>query len=212
MQIYEYGDKTERNILIQPVDRRELTTIEKEVALIKEYSRIDFCLVAFVVEDWNKELSPWYAPAVFGKEDFGDGARNTLSEILQYTNDNEKNYYLGGYSLAGLFALWSAYQTDKFSGIAAVSPSVWFPNFIDYMRVHEPQANSIYLSLGDKEEKTRNPVMQTVRDNIRRQYELLQGDASVKECTFEMNQGNHFREPDIRTAKGFARLLKEVKK
>lgn len=28
MQIYEYGDKAASNILIQPVDRRELTTIE----------------------------------------------------------------------------------------------------------------------------------------------------------------------------------------
>ena len=205
MQIYEYGDKTERNILIQPVDRRELTTIEKEVALIKEYSRIDFCLVAFVVEDWNKELSPWYAPAVFGKEDFGDGARNTLSEILQYTNDNEKNYYLGGYSLAGLFALWSAYQTDKFSGIAAVSPSVWFPNFIDYMRVHEPQANSIYLSLGDKEEKTKNPTMSQVGNAIREGYEKLKDDHI--NCTLEWNQGNHFKEPELRTAKGFSWLL-----
>ena len=69
----------------------------------------------------------------------------------------------------------------------------------------------MYLSLGDKEEKTRNPVMRTVGDNIRRQYKILQGDAYVKECTLEMNQGNHFKDPDIRTAKGFAWLLKEVK-
>lgn len=205
MQIYEYGDKNARNILIQPVDRRELTTIEKEVALIKEYSRIDFCLVAFVVEDWSKELSPWNAPAVFGKEDFGDGARNTLSEILQYTNDTEKNYYLGGYSLAGLFALWSAYQTDRFSGIAAVSPSVWFPNFIDYMREHEPQSNNIYLSLGDKEEKTKNPTMSQVGNAIRKGYEILQEKNRL--CTLEWNQGNHFKEPELRMAKGFAWLL-----
>lgn len=205
MQIYEYGDKNARNILIQPVDRSELTTIEKEVALIKEYSRIDFCLVAFVVEDWSKELSPWNAPAVFGKEDFGDGARNTLSEILQYTNDTEKNYYLGGYSLAGLFALWSAYQTDRFSGIAAVSPSVWFPNFIDYMREHEPQSNNIYLSLGDKEEKTKNPTMSQVGNAIRKGYEILQEKNRL--CTLEWNQGNHFKEPELRMAKGFAWLL-----
>ena len=205
MQIYEYSNKNARNILIQPVDRRELTTIEKEVALIKEYSRIDFCLAAFVVEDWSKELSPWNAPAVFGKEDFRDGARNTLSEILQYTNDTEKNYYLGGYSLAGLFALWSAYQTDRFSGIAAVSPSVWFPKFIDYMRVHEPQANSIYLSLGDKEEKTKNPTMSQVGNAIRKGYGILQEKNRL--CTLEWNQGNHFKEPELRMAKGFAWLL-----
>jgi len=65
----------------------------------------------------------------------------------------------------------------------------------------------VYLSLGDKEEKTRNPVMRTVGDNIRRQHELLQADPSCEKCILEMNQGNHFKEPDIRTAKGFAWLL-----
>ena len=36
---------------------------------------------------------------------------------------------LGGYSLAGLFALWSAYQEScavKFAAAAGMSPSVWF--------------------------------------------------------------------------------------
>jgi hypothetical protein len=66
----------------------------------------------------------------------------------------------------------------------------------------------VYLSLGDKEEKTRNPVMRTVGDCLRRQYELLSAEPQV-ECTLEMNQGNHFKEADIRTAKGFAWLLKE---
>lgn len=34
-------------------------------------------------------------------------------------------------------------------------------------------AKNIYLSMGLKEEKTRNRVMATVGDNIRRQYEPL---------------------------------------
>ena len=60
---------------------------------------------------------------------------------------------------------------------------------------------SIYLSLGKKEEKTRNKIMAAVGDNIRRQYDTLkQLDLDV---TLEWNEGNHFTEPEIRTAKGF---------
>ena len=51
--------------------------------------------------------------------------------------------------------------------------------------------------------------MKTVGDNIRRQLELLQEDANCETSTLEMNQGNHFREPDKRTAKGFAWLIRE---
>ena len=79
----------------------------------------------------------------------------------------------GGYSLAGLFSLWAAYQTDVFSGIAAASPSVWFPGFIEYMKEHEIKSETVYLSLGDREEKTRNSVMSQVGNCIRMGYESI---------------------------------------
>jgi hypothetical protein len=51
--------------------------------------------------------------------------------------------------------------------------------------------------------------MKTVGDNINRQHEILREDSGCSECILEMNQGNHFKEPDLRTAKGFAWLLKK---
>ena len=102
----------------------------------------------------------------------------------------------------------SAYQTDVFSGVAAASPSVWFPGFLDYMKEHALQAGSVYLSLGDREEKTRNPVMSTVGNCIREAYEML-GSAGVN-CVLEWNKGNHFREPDLRTAKAFAWVMQNA--
>ena len=48
----------------------------------------------------------------------------TLRAILPLCADGAKTYHIGGYSLAGLFALWAAYRTDAFSGTAAASPSV----------------------------------------------------------------------------------------
>lgn len=59
--------------------------------------------------------------------------------------------------MVGLFSLWAAYQTDAFAGVAAASPSIWFPDFLQYMKEHDIRTESVYLSLGDREEKTRNP-------------------------------------------------------
>ena len=78
--------------------------------------------------------------------------------------------------MAGLFALWAAGQTDRFSGVAAVSPSVWFPGFLEEMKSRRVQSDCIYLSLGDKEEKTRNPVMAQVGDCIRDGFAWLKED------------------------------------
>jgi predicted alpha/beta superfamily hydrolase len=211
--IYEYGSGD--RLLIQPVDDHDLEVLDNEAAMISELScGAGFKLAAFRVNDWNTDLSPWEAPPVFGNEGFGNGAEDTLSYVidelipaLSMTPATKK--YIGGYSLAGFFSLWAAYQTDLFSGIAAASPSVWFPGWIEYAGSHSVSTPLVYLSLGDKEPKTRNAVMKTVGDNINRQLEILREDSGCTECILEMNQGNHFKEPDLRTAKGFAWLLKK---
>ena len=143
----------------------------------------------------------------YAQADSQTDTQNDTQGNTQTNKQAEVKIYLGGYSLAGFFSLWAAYQTDRFAGVAAVSPSVWFPGWMDFAREHSIRAQRVYLSLGDKEERTRNPVMRTVGDNIRSQLELLESDAGCTACTLEMNQGNHFREPDLRTAKGFAWLL-----
>ena len=91
------------------------------------------------------------------------------------------------------------------TGVAAASPSVWFPGFADYMEEHAIKCRRVYLSLGDREEKVRNPVMAAVGENIRGAYDCLAGQGV--ECVLEWNKGNHFKEPDIRTAKAFAWLI-----
>ena len=195
--------------LIQPVDERDSELLNKEVEEIKSLTDKPFLFVAFWIEDWNKELSPWEAPAVFGKDNFGSGANKTLSYITKSIIPFIKNeysgitdFYLGGYSLAGLFSLWSGYQTDSFKGVAGVSPSVWFPGWDSFIKSNEMKAARTFLSLGDREEKTRNKVMATVGDRIKMQYDNLYND-----CVLEWNSGNHFADPDKRTAKGFAWLI-----
>ena len=209
-----YENSEAEALLIQAVDEHDLEALDREVRIIKELTDTPFTLAAFLIEDWNRELSPWEAPAVFGKESFGDRAAETLSfitgSLLRSLNGTgNKHCYIGGYSLSGLFALWAAYQTDLFRGAAAVSPSVWFPGWDRFMESQTILSTEVYLSLGDKEEKTKNKVMSAVGNNIRRQYELLLGTDTVTRCKLEWNPGNHFAEPDRRTAKGFAWLLND---
>jgi predicted alpha/beta superfamily hydrolase len=209
--IYECGSPDA--LLIQPVDDHDIEVLDSEVSeIVKLSGEAGFTLAAFKVNDWNNDLSPWKAPAVFGDHGFAGNAESTLEFIInelipELTNGRSMQIYIGGYSLAAFFALWSAYRTEILSGVAAASPSVWFPGWIEYAEENPIRTDKVYLSLGDKEEKTRNPVMKTVGNNIRRQHELLRSGSVCIDCILEMNQGNHFKEPDIRTAKGFAWLL-----
>ena len=204
-----YQDETAKHLLIQPIDEHDLEVLDQEVEAVKALSDKPFSLVAFMIKDWNQELTPWAAPPVFGKTPFGDGAEKTLefitNQLLPEVQENIPHLILGGYSLAGLFALWAGYQTDKFEGIAAASPSVWYPQWIDFASVNKPLAKSVYLSLGDKEEKAKNPIMAQVGNAIRNQHELL--TEQEINTILEWNAGNHFVDSDKRMAKGFAWLL-----
>lgn len=193
------------NILVQPADLHDISYLEKEIEQIKALTEKDFRLIAFAVDDWNRDLSPSKAPAAFGDAEFGGEAQKTLDHILNEIKDTKGVFYIGGYSLAGLFALWAVYRTDIFTGVAAASPSVWFPGFTDYIQTTEIQAEKVYLSLGDREPKTKNPVLATVGEKIKKTYSLL-----VKHnvsCILEWNSGNHFADADLRTARAFAWLL-----
>ena len=207
-----YLNEDTEYILIQPVDENDISVLDNEVKYIEENTDRNFSLVAFKIEDWNSELTPWEIPLLRGKGNFGDGAAGTLEFIkndlipalLEYINieNKEIKYILGGYSLAGLFSLWSGYQTDIFEGIAAVSPSVWYKKWIEYVETEKTLSEKIYLSLGDTEEKTKHQILSKIGDNIRKQYEILEKSENVK-TVLEWNEGNHFKNPDIRTAKGF---------
>lgn len=207
-----YLNEDTEYILIQPVDENDISVLDNEVKHIEENTDRNFSLVAFKIEDWNSELTPWEMPLLRGKGNFGDGATRTLefikNELIpalsEYTNTENKEikYILGGYSLAGLFSLWSGYQTDIFEGIAAVSPSVWYKKWIEYVETEKTLSEKIYLSLGDTEEKTKHQILSKIGDNIRKQHEILENSGNVK-TVLEWNEGNHFKNPDIRAAKGF---------
>ena len=210
-----YGEANAEYLLLQMTGEHELQSMDYEVAAIAQSSQ-NFLFAAIPVGSWNDALSPWEAPAVWGKESFGGDAADTLHFLTEQVIPTLKQRFalpenvriiLGGYSLAGLFALWASTQTDLFYGVAAASPSVWFPDWMEFEQQRPIQTQHIYLSLGDKEERTKNIVMAVVGDNIRTLHSQL--IARGADCTLEWNSGGHFKDADLRTAKAFQWAMEE---
>ena len=210
------ADEQPEVLLVEAIDARELDGLDAELSAIKDGCKHRFAYVALIVEDWNNELAPWTAAPVFGKVPFGDGARNTLEIIKDGVIHEMRHRFgslkgadviIGGYSLAGLFALWCCYECDLFTGVAAASPSVWYPEWMRYIGSHNPNAKRIYLSLGDAEAKTKNETMATVEQNIRAMSDMIKELPGV-ESTLIFNPGGHFKDPALRTAQAFIWALR----
>ena len=242
-----YGEAHAEYLLLQMTGEHELQSMDGEVAAIAQ-SAHHFLFAAIPVESWNDELSPWEAPAVWGKESFGGNAADTLCFLTeqvipalkqQFALPGNVRIVLGGYSLAGLFALWASTQTALFSGVAAASPSVWFPGWMKFEQQHPIQAQCIYLSLGDREERTRNSRLRSNEvpsGDFKRQDGLASARwrgltptsstmAAVgeniralhrelakrrKSCVLEWNCGGHFKDADLRTAKAFGWVMEDM--
>ena len=213
-----YGTDCAEYLLLQMTDEHELQHMDNEISAIAQGSAHSFLFAAVPVKNWNDELSPWKSPAVWGKESFGGNAAGTLRFLTEQVIPTLKQQFalpenvriiLGGYSLAGLFALWASTQTALFSGVAAASPSVWFPGWMEFEQQHPIQAQHIYLSLGDKEERTKNAVMAAVGDNIRTLYSRLTEHST--DCMLEWNSGGHFKDADLRTARAFRWVMEDMR-
>ena len=57
-----------------------------------------------------------------------------------------------------------------------------------------------YFSLGGKEARTPNRLLRTVEDDTRQIQRIFADRGSIS--AFEMNPGNHFKDPALRVAKG----------
>lgn len=189
---------------------------EKVWNLLRESGCPPFVLAAIRIEDWEETLSPWPAKKVFkGSSDFGAGADQYLRElsgeiipeIRKSAGCVEGPCFIAGYSFAGLFALYSLYRSDAFERAASVSGSLWFPGFSDFAASHEMQRKPerLYLSIGDKEGHSRNEVLRSVVEKTEFLSNVYQ-QRGIR-CTFELNSGNHFQEPEMRLAKGIRWLL-----
>lgn len=212
-----YGNADAEYLLLQMADEHDLAGMAQEVETIRQQTAQSFLLAAIPVENWNDDLSPWPAPPVWGKQGFGGRAEDTFAWLKQTVPilrqqcsiQEDCKIILGGYSLAGLFALWAATQPNELCGVVAASPSVWFPGWPEYEAAHPIQTQRVYLSLGDREEHTKNQTMAAVGNNIRTLHSTLTQRGI--DCTLEWNAGGHFKDPDLRTAKAFAWCMENNK-
>ena len=175
-----------------------------------------FTLVAISDLDWNHDMVPWDSPPAFKNAEPCTGGADDYLRLLtrEIIPTAEKELPgvpswrgIAGYSLAGLFALYAIYRTDLFSRIGSMSGSLWFPGMKDYIFSHEPKRwpDCVYFSLGDKESKTRNPILRSVRQSTE-EIQAFYQDKGI-DTVFQLNPGNPYDHAAERTAAGIAWML-----
>ncbi len=177
------------------------------------------CTLAVISHlEWDHDMAPWDIPPI-SKDDTPctGGADDYLGLMIDKIIPAVEKEVCGtpawrgiaGYSLAGLFAVYSLYKTDVFSRVASMSGSLWFPGLLDYMASGEMaiRPDCAYFSLGNKECRTNNQYLKCVQENTEAIYArfLNQGINT----TFVLNPGNHYREAAERTAAGIVWILNQ---
>lgn len=156
-------------------------------------------IVAISGMKWNDDLTPWKAPALNPKEeDFKGKAKNFLSSLLsdlfinteQSLRLNHPKRHLIGISLSGLFSLWASTETNKFNSVASISGSLWYDGFVEWFKEQELHADRYFLSLGNKEVKSKNERLASVESCTESILQIIQDKS--KEVTFISDEGNHF--------------------
>ena len=204
-------------ILVQTLGNHERGIFDRTAERIADTCDVPFVLAAFQVFDWDLDLTPWHDDAINRKPEVGTRTGETLRYVTESLLPALEAEYgklpviLGGYSLGGLFALWSSSQTDLFSAIAAASPSLWIRDWLDFAKEHPVKAGKVYLSLGDREEQVKNRAIKRVGDCVRGEYELLKVQLGSENCTLAWNHGGHFQDEDKRLASAFTWCINALK-
>ena len=191
---------------------------QQVLAALHKENLPDFSLIAISDLDWNHDMVPWDSPPVFKNAAPCTGGADEYLHLL--TSDillaAEKELAgppcwrgLAGYSLAGLFALYALYGTDRFARVASVSGSLWFPGIREYIVSHEVKRlpDCLYFSLGDKESTARNPARKTGQEKTEFVHAYYH-DKGIP-ALFQLNPGNHYSHAAERTAAGIAWLLNQ---
>ena len=175
-----------------------------------------FTLVAIKPACWNDDLTPWECPGLFADDaPFAGHAIRQLrlleeKIIPQVERECSKPgtpricRTIAGYSLAGLFATWAAFNSSAFSRIASASGSLWYPDFARFVAERQlaRPIDCTYFSLGNKEAKTPSRLLRNVATGTDEVVAAFRSKGIPTQ--FESNPGNHFKEPALRMARGIA--------
>ncbi len=174
---------------------------EAEAYHLAQYLPNHHALIAIFEPNWEDSLTPWHATRIFKKgRDFGGGATQFATFLYQEVIPKielaceikpEKRGFLG-YSLAGLFTVYSAICMPFFDYIACVSGSLWFDKWLDFAKTQQPLSlpRAIYFSLGDKEAQTNNKYIATVQTATEETVQIWQ--SYHLPVAWKLNLGGHF--------------------
>lgn len=178
--------------------------------LVKYNAGTTFILLSIKPKSWNDDFTPWEAPAFRAGEEAPQGRADAylswLTEKIKpymdehYRTRPEAEYTaLFGYSLGGLTAVYAIYKTTAFGAIASLSGSLWYDGFCEFMEREKPLRTDlrVYLSLGNKESRSKNPRMGKVAECTERAREILTGQSVF----FKWNEGGHFHDIEGRFAR-----------
>lgn len=206
------GKTDDAPLIVIPSFKDNSLDLKKEIEKLTDK---DFSLLTIYVSDWNNDLSPYVASSVFkGISDFKGNADSFLDYVLNLIKkvvleESIKPIYkaLTGYSMAGLFAVYTLFKTNEFLKVGSVSGSLWYPLFIEFVKNNEilQGISTFYMSLGDKEKKTSNKIMSQVETNSLIIFERIK--PQFNNSKFELNSGNHFKDEGLRIAKCISYLL-----
>ena len=156
------------------------------------------------IEDvnWNDDLTPWPAEGVFKKaKPFGGQAtvfldkltREIIPKVEEHLGIENPERTLLGVSLSGLFAVWSAFNTDAFTNIISISGSLWYDGFVDWMKHNAPSQSirKVCMLLGEKEKYAKEKRMATVEECTHAAAEILK-EKTYADVMFELVEGTHF--------------------
>jgi predicted alpha/beta superfamily hydrolase len=158
-----------------------------------------------VIEEvnWNDDLTPWPAEGVFKKaKPFGGNAAAFLNKLTNEIIIPETERSMGiedaertllGVSLSGLFAVWSAFESDAFTNIISISGSLWYNGFVEWMKEQSPspRIKKVCLLLGEKEKNAKEKRMATVEERTQAAADILK-EKTQSSVIFELVEGTHF--------------------
>jgi len=199
------------------VDSKE--ELEKICAESKNQNVI---LVAIPSAKWEKEFTPWPAEGLRKGTPFEGGAKEFLSEMKEFIKPKIDERFpikkdsghtaVLGYSLAGLCSVYSIFVSGFADNIGGISASLWYPSWTEFCSKNDfknPGEKNFYLSVGNREHVTKNPLMAKVDECFKITETLLKSkyESSV---FFEYNEGGHFNDCEKRLAKGIDFLCSKM--
>ena len=170
--------------------------------ICKHQPALNFVLIN--AHNRTDDYTPWPLQASENMPmDFGGKAAEHLSFFVThvipfceseygFASSAEKRV-IGGYSLGGLFSLYAAVNTDLFGTVLSCSSSLWYSEFLDYLKAHPFKAThpKLYMSVGDQEGTTATNLTAAQTVNTLALKEFYEPKFEPNDFKFILEEGNH---------------------